>query len=90
VNAFPEEAVALFRAAADGDYKRALELYRWFMPLLQLDTQVKLVQYIKFAMQLTGLGCEMVRPPRLPLVGAERERIQHVVARAIASRPSLQ
>src|SRR3974377_2093294 len=61
VNAFREESVALFRAAISGDHKRALELYRWFMPLLQLDTQLKLVQYIKFAMQLTGLGSEMVR-----------------------------
>ncbi len=89
VNAFPEEAVALFKAAVDGDYKRARELYRWFMPLLQLDTQLKLVQYIKLAMQLTGLGCEMVRPPRLPLVGEERERIEAVVRRAIATRPAL-
>jgi 1-pyrroline-4-hydroxy-2-carboxylate deaminase len=89
VNAFPEESVALFRAAVDGDYKRALELYRWFMPLLQLDTKLKLVQYIKFAMQLTGLGSEMVRPPRLPLAGEERERIEAIVRRAIATRPSL-
>ena len=89
VNAFPEEAVSLFQAAVDGDYKRALDLYHWFMPLLQLDTQVKLVQYIKFAMQLTGLGCEMVRPPRLPLVGEERERIEGLVRRAMATRPTL-
>lgn len=89
VNAFPEESVALFRAAVDGDYKRALELYRWFMPLLQLDTKLKLVQYIKFAMQLTGLGSEMVRPPRLPLAGEERERIEAIVRRAIATRPTL-
>jgi 4-hydroxy-tetrahydrodipicolinate synthase len=89
VNAFPEESVALFKAAAAGDCKRALELYRWFMPLLKLDTQVKLVQYIKFAMQLTGLGCEMVRPPRLPLVGEERARIEALVRRAIATRPDL-
>jgi dihydrodipicolinate synthase/N-acetylneuraminate lyase len=89
VNAFPEEAVALFRAAVDGDYKRALELYRWFMPLLHLDTQLKLVQYIKFAMKLTGLGSEVVRPPRLPLAGEERERIQRIVSRAIETRPKL-
>ncbi len=89
VNAFPEEAVALFRAAVDGDYKKARELYRWFMPLLQLDTQLKLVQYIKFAMQLTGLGSEMVRPPRLPLAGEERERNDAIVRRAIATRPTL-
>ena len=89
VNAFPEESVALFRAAVNGDLKRALELYRWFMPLLQLDTQLKLVQYIKFAMQITGLGSEMVRPPRLPLVGEERRRIEGIVTRAIATRPSL-
>ena len=89
VNAFPEESIALFRAAVNGDHKRALELYRWFMPLLQLDTQLKLVQYIKFAMQITGLGSEMVRPPRLPLVGEERRRIEGIVTRAIATRPSL-
>ncbi len=89
VNAFPEESVALFRTAVNGDHKRALELYRWFMPLLQLDTQLKLVQYIKFAMQITGLASEMVRPPRLPLVGEERKRIKAIVTRAIASCPPL-
>lgn len=88
-NAFPAESVALFRSAVNGDHKRALELYRWFMPVLQLDTQLKLVQYIKFAMQLTGLGSEMVRPPRLPLTGEERKRIEAIVTRAIASRPRL-
>jgi 4-hydroxy-tetrahydrodipicolinate synthase len=64
-------------------------LYRWYTPLLHLDTKVKLVQYIKLAMQETGLGSEMVRAPRLPLEGAEREEVLGIIRRAIATRPSL-
>jgi 4-hydroxy-tetrahydrodipicolinate synthase len=89
VNAFAEESVALFNLAINGDYEGALELYRWFMPLLRMDTQVKLVQYIKFAMKLTGMGSETVRPPRLALAGEEREGIQAIITRAIETRPKL-
>src|SRR6516164_3612029 len=75
VNAFPEENRALWDYATSGQWERAREIYRWYTPLLHLDTKVKLVQYIKLAMQETGLGSEMVRAPRLPLVGAERDAI---------------
>ena len=88
-NSFPREAVQLFRHARAGRNSEALELYRWFMPLLHLDVQVKLVQYIKLANQMTGEGSEWVRAPRLPLVGAERERIAATIQHAIDTRPQL-
>ena len=89
VNAFPEENRALWDLATSGQWEQARELYRWYTPLLHLDTEVKLVQYIKLAMAETGLGSEMVRAPRLPIVGAERERILKIVRGAIATRPQL-
>jgi 4-hydroxy-tetrahydrodipicolinate synthase len=89
VNAFPDENRALWDYATSGQWEKARELYRWYTPLLHLDTKVKLVQYIKLAMQETGLGSEMVRAPRLPLVGAERDEILAVVRKAIATRPAL-
>ena len=87
VNAFPAEAVELFRLARNGRTHEALALYRWFMPLLHLDVQVKLVQYIKLANQMTGEGAEHVRRPRLPLVGEERARIEAIIRQGIATRP---
>src|SRR5262249_15311699 len=89
VNAFPNENRALWDLAASGEWERARELYRWYTPMLHLDTKVKLVQYIKLAMQETGLGSEMVRAPRLPIVGAEREEILKIIRHAIATRPEL-
>ena len=89
VNAFPDENRALWDLAIAGKWEQARELYRWYTPLLHLDTKVKLVQYIKLAMQETGLGSEMVRAPRLPLEGAEREEILGIVRKAIACRPVL-
>jgi 4-hydroxy-tetrahydrodipicolinate synthase len=89
VNAFPEENRALWDYATSGQWERAREIYRWYTPLLHLDTKVKLVQYIKLAMQETGLGSEMVRAPRLPLGGAEREEILGIIRKAIATRPAL-
>ena len=89
VNAFPEEGVALFELAAAGRWEDARRIGYWFMPLLHLDTKPKLVQYIKLAMQLTGLGSERVRPPRLPLIGAERAMVERLVHQAIATRPAL-
>jgi len=89
VNAFPEENRALWDFATAGQWEKAREIYRWYTPLLHLDTKVKLVQYIKLAMQETGLGSEMVRAPRLPLEGAEREEILAIIRRAIATRPAL-
>jgi 1-pyrroline-4-hydroxy-2-carboxylate deaminase len=89
VNAFPEENRALWDLASSGQWAAARELYRWYTPLLHLDTKVKLVQYIKLAMQETGLGSEMVRAPRLTIEGSEREEILGIIRRAIATRPTL-
>jgi dihydrodipicolinate synthase/N-acetylneuraminate lyase len=89
VNAFPNENRALWDLATSGQWEKARELYRWYTPLLHLDTEVKLVQYIKLAMAETGLGSEMVRAPRLPIAGEERERILKIIRGAIASRPEL-
>ena len=88
VNAFPGESLRLWELAVQGRYEEALPLYRWYTPLLHLDTHPKLVQYIKLAMAETGLGNEITRAPRLPLEGEERERILGVIRRAIATRPS--
>jgi 4-hydroxy-tetrahydrodipicolinate synthase len=89
INAFPQESVALWHLATAGRWQEAVQLYRWFTPLLHLDTHVKLVQYIKLAMAETGLGTETVRPPRLPLVGREREEILSIIRHAIQNRPTL-
>jgi 4-hydroxy-tetrahydrodipicolinate synthase len=88
VNAFPEESCRLWRLAAGGQFEEAVKLYRWFTPLLHLDTQVKLVQCIKLSMAETRMGSEMVRAPRLPLAGKEREEIQAIIRRAIDTRPT--
>jgi 4-hydroxy-tetrahydrodipicolinate synthase len=89
VNAFPDENRALWDLAAAGQWEKARDLYRWYTPLLHLDTKVKLVQYIKLAMQETGLGSEMVRAPRLTVEGAEREEVLAIIRQAIATRPAL-
>jgi dihydrodipicolinate synthase/N-acetylneuraminate lyase len=87
VNAFPAENRLLWDLAKAGRYDEAVKVYRWYTPLLHLDTHVKLVQYIKLAMAETGMGSETVRAPRLPLVGEERERILGIIRQAIAARP---
>src|SRR6266852_5325942 len=89
VNAFPEENRALWDLASAGQWEEARTLYRWYTPLLHLDTKVKLVQYIKLAMAECGLGSEMVRAPRLPLEGGEREAVLGIVQRARDTRPAL-
>ena len=89
VCAFPKETVAIYKLVLAGKINEAREIYRWFMPLLELDIHPKLVQYIKLAAMQTGLGNEYVRPPRLALVGEERERILKVINDGIASRPEL-
>jgi 4-hydroxy-tetrahydrodipicolinate synthase len=89
VNAFPHENRELWDLATSGQWQKALELYRWYTPLLHLDTKVKLVQYIKLAMQETGLGTELTRAPRLPIVGAERDEILGIIRHALATRPAL-
>ncbi len=89
VNAFPRENRLLWDLALAGRWDEALAVYRWYTPLLHLDTHVKLVQYIKLAMQEAGMGTEHVRAPRLPLVGEERERILAIIRRALATRPRI-
>ena len=89
VCAFPAETVALYRLAKAGRIAEARALYRWFMPLLELDILPKLVQYIKLAEQEAGIGSEAVRAPRLTLVGEEREQVLQVIRTAIATRPAL-
>ncbi len=87
VNAFPAENRLLWDLAQAGKWKEALEVYRWYTPLLHLDTHVKLVQYIKLASAECGYGSELCRAPRLPLVGAEREHVLKLIRTAIATRP---
>jgi len=89
VCAFPRETVAIYRLIKAGKIQEALKIYRWFLPVLELDVSTKLVQNIKLAETLTGLGNENVRPPRLALIGAERERILNILITALASRPEL-
>ena len=89
VNAFPRETVVLYELARAERLEEARALYRWFMPLLHLDVSTKLVQNIKLAEAMTGLGTEYVRAPRLPLAGEERKRVESVIAHALADRPAL-
>jgi 4-hydroxy-tetrahydrodipicolinate synthase len=87
VNAFPEENRLLWDLATAGRFEEALRVYRWYTPLLHLDTHVKLVQYIKLAAAECDFGSEMVRAPRLPLTGAEREEVLGIIQRAKQTRP---
>ncbi len=89
VNAFPRETVAIHRLIMGGKIEEARRIYRWFAPLLHLDVSRKLVQNIKLAESIVGVGTETVRPPRLPLVGQEREEIIAIVKQALATRPVL-
>nr|WP_243455620.1 dihydrodipicolinate synthase family protein [Sphingosinicella sp. BN140058] len=88
-NAFPRESVELVAAFERGDHAKALEIYRWFMPLLHLDAEHDLVQAIKLAEQVMGRGSERVLPPRLTLEGARRAEIIAMVEKAAATRPQL-
>jgi 4-hydroxy-tetrahydrodipicolinate synthase len=89
VCAFPRETVVLYELVRAGRIQEAIALYRWFHPLLDLDVHVKLVQNIKLAEAIVGLGTEHVRAPRLPLAGEERARVESIIRRAIATRPAL-
>jgi 4-hydroxy-tetrahydrodipicolinate synthase len=89
VCAFPAETVAVFSLVKAGRLAEAIAIYRWFMPLLELDIHPKLVQYIKFAESKMGIGSEMVRKPRLILEGPEREKIEHIIDQGIKTRPRL-
>ncbi len=87
--AFPEETVAIYRLVLANRIKEAVEIYRWFFPLLELDVSPQLVQNIKLAEAQTGLGTEYMREPRLPLSGQERERVLKIINDGIANRPTL-
>jgi 4-hydroxy-tetrahydrodipicolinate synthase len=89
VCAFPAETVAIYKLAKAGKIAEATEIYRWFMPLLELDIHAKLVQYIKFAESKTGIGSETVRRPRLVLEGEERKRIESIIDTGLKNRPTL-
>ena len=89
VNAFPRETVVIYKLVKEGRIKEALKIYRWFMPLLELDIHPKLVQYIKLAEVATDLGTEFTRAPRLPLVGEERDRVWRIIYEGVSMRPDL-
>lgn len=89
VCAFPAETVAIYELQKAGRLKEALDIYRWFMPLLELDINPKLVQNIKLAEVATGIGTEYVRAPRLPLIGDERQHVLKVIAEGVKHRPTL-
>lgn len=89
VDAFPAETVAIYKLAKAGRIDEALKIYRWFLPLLELDINSLLVQNIKLAEVATGIGTEHVRAPRLPLRGAERERVLAIIAEGLRTRPTL-
>lgn len=89
VNAYPKESVKLFELARDGGADAALELYRWFLPLLRLDTVPTFVQLIKLVQAKVGMGSEQVRAPRLAVTGAEREAALRVIDHAIANAPKV-
>ena len=87
VCAFPKETVVLYELAKAGKIDEALDLYRWFMPLFEMDIHAKLVQYIKLCEVYTGIGTEYVRAPRKIISGAERESIITTIEHALANRP---
>ena len=89
VDAFPAETVAIYELVKANRIQEAITIYRWFMPLLELDIHPKLVQYIKTASVHTGIGNEYVRAPRLVLQGEERGRIEKIITDALALRPTL-
>ena len=89
VCAFPAETVAIHELVKAGRVQEAIDIYRWFLPLLELDISPQLVQNIKLAEVGTGIGTEHVRAPRLPLHGAERSRVLKVIEDGLRTRPTL-
>jgi dihydrodipicolinate synthase/N-acetylneuraminate lyase len=89
VCAFPRETVVIYKLIKQNRIDEALKIYRWFLPLLELDIHTKLVQYIKLAEVAEGIGSEYVREPRLPLIGKERDEIEKIIRDALAIRPAL-
>lgn len=89
VDAFPAETVAIYELQKAGRIKEAITIYRWFMPLLELDISPKLVQYIKLASVYTKIGSEYVRAPRLVLQGEERQEVVNIIENGLKTRPAL-
>lgn len=89
VCAFPAETVAIYNLIQAGEINKALAVYRWFLPLLELDISPQLVQNIKLAEVATGIGTEKVRAPRLPLRGVERERVLEIINNGLENRPDV-
>ncbi|SFW65571.1 4-hydroxy-tetrahydrodipicolinate synthase [Sinomicrobium oceani] len=89
VDAYPAETVAIYKLVKAGRMEEAIAIYRWFMPLLELDISPQLVQNIKLAEVATGIGTENVRAPRLPLQGEERKRVLAIIDEAMKTRPEL-
>jgi 4-hydroxy-tetrahydrodipicolinate synthase len=89
VDAFPEETVAIYRLVKAGRIEEALQIHRWFLPILELDISPQLVQNIKLAEVMTGLGTEHVRSPRQPLTGKERKRVIKILEEGLKTRPKL-
>jgi dihydrodipicolinate synthase/N-acetylneuraminate lyase len=89
VNAFPRESVDLFNLVRSGKNDEAFELYRWFLPLLRMDTVPKFIQLIKQIQQEVGVGCARVRAPRLEIVGKELEETRAALRTAQANRPTV-
>ncbi len=89
VCAFPRETVVIYELIQQNRLEEAREIYRWFLPLLELDINAKLVQNIKLAEEATGIGSAFVRPPRLPLTGEELSQVKRVITQGLASRPDL-
>ena len=89
VNAYPAESVQLFNLAQQGKSSEAFELYRWFLPLLRLDTVPKFVQLIKWVQEKAGVGSARVRAPRLELHGDELKAVAAVYEKAVAERPAV-
>ena len=87
--AFPAQNQYVWELMLAGEWEKAREIYRWFTPLLHLDTNVKFVQYIKLCVQECGLGVEWTRAPRLPITGAERKRVLAVIHEGIANAPKV-
>jgi 4-hydroxy-tetrahydrodipicolinate synthase len=88
-DAFPKETVAIYELVKKGEYAKAKSINDWFMPLLELDVNSKLVQNIKLVAQATGLGTEFVRLPRLPLEGVERQQVEEIINFALKKRPQV-
>ncbi|HXC94452.1 MAG TPA: dihydrodipicolinate synthase family protein [Edaphobacter sp.] len=89
VNAYPAESVELFNLAKAGKQKEAFELYRWFLPLLRMDTVPKFVQLIKWVQEQAGVGSARVRSPRMEIVGEELKTAQATFKTALANRPKV-